>query len=286
MTVRWLNTLYLVIGITLGSHSFARGADLTRQFSIPLADDRQALATLKLPAGLKAGQKIPVLLIFGGFESAADVLGLIHTDKPIALASFDYPFNAPRKLTFPESLKYLPEAKRVYPDTVRGIAELVKVLRGLPEIDSRQVIAVGASFGAPFVLAAASRDPTISRVVLVHAFGQVPQTAEHVILKSWLPRYGWKARPGAWILSRLLWLYLGEETPESSARKLDAEQRVLMVTARDDSFIPRESSDALWQALEQSRARVERKMMASDHLMPGSDQLIGQIVGEVESWMK
>lgn len=243
------------------------------------------IATLKIPQKLRPGEKVPVFLVFGGFESAAQVLGLLHPHQPVALASFDYPFTGSRDLRFPGGLLALPEAKQVFPRTQRGISQLVRQLQKRPEIDASRVVIIGASFGAPFAVAAAAWTPGIKGVVLVHGFGQIPSTAEHVILKSWLPRYGWAARLPAWILSRLTWIYLGVESPEESARELREGQQVLMITALGDTFIPRESSDSLWNALRESKANLTRKLMPTDHLQPGSERLIDEIIADVESWM-
>jgi hypothetical protein len=81
------------------------------------------------------------------------------------------------------------------------------------------------------------------------------------------------------------WFYLGIDEPESNARKLSARQDALMITAENDSFIPRASSDALWQALQSSEARKSRLIMPGDHLMPGSDHLIEQIMRRIQTWM-
>lgn len=280
---------FLVLLISLNS-SETYGLDVqtdssTRRFYIPVTQGRSVQATLRLPRTQMAGRKIPVFLIFGGFESATKVLDLIHPKKPVALASFDYPFLESRDLKLPGSLRALPEAKRLFPTTVRGIVELVKILKNQPEIDARKIVAVGASFGAPFVLAAAAREPDISHLVLVHAFGQIPETAENVVLKSWLPRYGWTARPAAWLLSRLIWMYLRVDPPELEARKLKPGQRVLMITASKDSFIPASASDSLWNAIQQSPAHSIRKVMPTDHLMPGSEKLIDQMIHDVEIWI-
>ena len=257
----------------------------TQKLKLQWTDGPLLQATLRLPQGLGPGQKIPVLLIFGGFESAGMVLDLVHSKQPMALASFDYPFSGSRGLKFPEDLKALPEAKRLFPTTVRGIMELTKILKNRSDIDSKLIIGVGASFGSPFVLAAAAQDPGISRVVLVHAFGQAPKTAEHVILRSWLPRYGWISRPVAWLLTRVGWLYLNIEPPEYYARQLTLAQRALLITASQDTFIPQSASDSLWGALKQSQAQVTRIFMTSNHLMPGSEKLIDQIIHEVERWL-
>lgn len=254
------------------------------RFPVQVADAQFVEATIRLPGCLKVGQKVPVFLIFGGFESAGRVLDLIHPIGPLALASFDYPFTASRKLELRDGAKILREGRALYPETVRGMINLVSALKRMPEVDPRRITAIGASFGAPFVLGAAARDSDISGVVLVHGFGRIPQTAEHVILRSWLPKYGWSARPLAWLVSRMGWLLLDSEMPESEAAKLSSKQRVLMITAKDDSFIPRESSDSLWAALEKSQSLKSRVIMPGDHLMPGSNRLIDQIMHKIEAW--
>lgn len=258
----------------------------SRELTVRLSEDRTAIATVRVPRLLRPGQRVPVLLIFGGFESAGRVLDLLHPDIPIVLASFDYPFPADRRFRFPESLKWLPEAKRLQQRTVSGILDLTEQLKTLPEVDPRRIVVAGASFGAPFALAAAARSPDISLVVAVHGFGQVPRTAERLLARAWLPYLGILARPSAWTLSRLLWLYLWPESPEESASRLRENQTILLISADHDSFVPTESSDSLWAAIERSSASSSRVRMPTDHLMPGSEALIADIVARIEAWLR
>jgi pimeloyl-ACP methyl ester carboxylesterase len=280
--------LLLLLVASLGSQIARAQGMRTETLDIRLSETRTARATLEVPENRPNGKKLPALVVFGGFESAADVLALVHPGLPVALASFDYPFSASRRLQFPESLRALPEAKALYPLTVHGIVGLIAALKQRPEIDSRKIILVGASFGCPFVLGAADAlrsTSDVAGIVLVHGFGRVPQTAESVILRSWLPRYGQVARPFAWLLARLGWLYLDPPAPESLAEQLSPGQKVLMITAQQDSFVPKASSDSLWAAVQLSEAQSTRVFMESDHLMPGSDQLIARIIHEIEGWM-
>jgi hypothetical protein len=59
-----------------------------------------------------------------------------------------------------------------------------------------------------------------------------------------------------------------------------------MISADADSFIPKESTEALAQALSRSEAPVERVRMPGDHLMPGADATISAIVAQIEAWIK
>src|SRR5262245_8590213 len=127
---------------------------------IDLGQGKSTMATLSLPEAA-GGEKLPTLLVFGGFERAGEVLSLLYpaTTARVAFASFDYPFTAPRRIEFPKSLRSLPEAKALYPSTVRGILSLLSELKRRPELDPARIVLIGASFGAPFALGAAARSP-------------------------------------------------------------------------------------------------------------------------------
>lgn len=254
-------------------------------YSLPISMGRFIQATVRMPKCIKQQGRLPVFMIFGGFESAAHVLDLVHPHQPVVLASFDYPFSVSRKLRFRDVFEIIKQSKTLFLDTVAGIESLTDLLKQLPEIDSKNIIGIGASFGSPVVLAAAAHHPDIRRIILIHAFGQVQETANHVILRSWLTRYGWISRPLAWAISHLVIFHLGLELPEISASNLKPEQKVLMITAQEDSFIPRASSDSLWKAIESSRAKGTRILMPGDHLMPGAELLISKIVQIIENWM-
>jgi dienelactone hydrolase len=264
-----------------GSQSY-----VSEKIPIRLSNQRSLQAELRIPILKIKTKPLPVFLVFGGFESAGQVLDLLAPEFPVALASFDYPFEGSREMRFPDSLRALPQAKHLFPDTVQGIRELAASLKGRTEIDPRKIIVVGASFGSPFVLAAAADNPDIAGVVIVHGFGNIPETAENVLMKNWRTRFGIFARPLAWLLSRSLWMYLDLSPPEEFARRLDQHQQVLMITAARDSFVPAEATDSLWGALTDSTARLERQDLPGDHLMPGSNALIKQLMGRIQEWLQ
>jgi dienelactone hydrolase len=278
--------LFILNALILFTNSQAGTIPMYRQTTqVQLSPGLKTEATLLIPTKLKPGEKVPGVMIFGGFESAARVLELIQPETPVVLASFDYPYSAPRVFKFPDSLKTAPEAKLLFPRTLDGIHSLVDELLRRPEVDPNRILIVGASFGAPFAVAAAERDPRIRDIALLHGFGKIPETVEHVIDRSWSRKFGVWARPLAWLSSRLGWIYLNLDPPENSARKLRPDQNVLMITALEDSFIPRESSDSLWNAISSSRTRHSRILMQGDHLMPGSEALIRELMRKVQAWL-
>ncbi len=268
------------------------GADLPLTWQneeIPLAIEyspgKPVLARIKRPSAL-SGEPLPVLLVFGGFQNAARVLELVAPDRPVVLASFDYPFDPPRKFAFPGSLRFAPDVKRMISDTASGIDELILKLKDRDYVDPTQLTIVGASLGAPFAVSAAARNVEFSNLVVVHGFGDIPATAKHQLVRSWRPKFGWVAEPLAWGLAHFGWWYLGSPSPERDALRLRSSQRVLMISAEADSFIPKDAGEALWEAIQKSPAVPERIIMPGDHLQPGSESLISEIMRRVNAWLK
>lgn len=242
-------------------------------------------ASLRIPKGSEQ-KKNAALLVFGGFEQAAHVLTLLHPTDPIVLASFDYPFAPPREFRFPESLRFAPEAKRAVRDTIDGIQELVRSLRQRADVDPNRITVLGASFGGPFAIAAASREPGISGLVLIHAFGDVPGTAAFRLQQAWSSRLGIFARPVAQIFARLAWLYLDAPNPEDAIARMAVNQRILLISADADTFVPRASSEALWSSIARSVTQHDRIIMPGGHVQPGANELILTITGRVTEWMQ
>jgi dienelactone hydrolase len=261
------------------------------ELSFRLKSGRLIRATVRVPKAVPrqnrpgpAG-KLPAILLFGGFQEAAHVLNLVHTKEPAILASFDYPFDPPRKFIFPESLKYAPALKATMHETSEGIETLYALLRKRPDVDPDRMSIVGASVGAPFAVIAAEQ-ARIPGLVIVHGFGKIRLTAEHQFVRKWEPKYGALSRIPAWLLTTLAAIYLDVPSPEASAENLRASQKVLMISATEDSFIPKAASESLWESVRGSPAESLRIQMEGDHLQPGSDALIEKILGQVTAWMK
>ena len=248
------------------------GLTLTAKLLVPIHDEK--------------GTRFPVLSIFGGFQKTTKILEAIKPKVPVIIASFDYPFDAPKNFELSQSLKYAPDTKRAMSDLVGAIEELHNVLKIREDVDPSKITIVGASLGAPFALTAAANDPTISGVIIVHGFGDVPGTVKHQLLLRWQPKFGALAHPMAWLLSHLGWLYLDGPTPEASVLRLTSRQRVYMIQAEEDSYIPTASSTRLWNAIENSASQHERLITPGSHLQPQSERSIENISDHIVNWMK
>lgn len=275
-----MRALLLVAAALLAPAAAARDETLT----LTLDDGRALHATLRLP-DTGAGPW-PALMLFGGFRHAAQVLDKVHTPRPVAWATFDYPFEPPRKFRFPSSLAHAPEARAAIHGSFEGIQKLYHALRRHPRIDAARITVAGASAGAPFATVGAAREP-IPGVILVQGMGDVPLVIGHLIARKYRAKYGdWVETPAHWLGRWINWYC---EIPDiaAQARRLRAGQKVLMFTAAQDDFIPKAATEALWDALEDSHAIHERIDLAGVHLGVGDDSArIAEILERSMRWME
>ena len=273
-----------VLALALAAPRAAAAQYRTETLTLTLDNGRTLPAQLRIPEG--AHGRLPVLMLFGGFRNAAQVLDRVHAPRPVIWATFDYPFEPKRKFRFPASLMDAPAARAAIHDSFEGIVKLHEALARHPAVDPRRITVAGASAGAPFATVGAARSP-IPGVILVQGMGDVTAVIENLIARKYRAKYGnWVARPSRWLAEWINW-YCEIPDMAAQARQLRASQRVLMFTATQDDFIPKPASEALWQALEQSQAAHERIDLEGLHLGVGDDTArIADILEQSLRWMQ
>ncbi len=256
----------------------------TETLTLTLDDGRELPAQLRIPEGARG--PLPALMLFGGFRRAGKVLDLVHSERPVVWATFDYPFEPPRKFRFPDSLRYAPEARAAIHGAFEGVVKLHEALARHPAIDPRRITVVGASAGAPFATVGAARSP-IPGVILVQGMGDVTAVIGNLIARKYRPKYGdWVARPSRWLAEWINWYC---EIPDiaAQARQLRASQKAVMFTASQDDFIPQAATESLWTALQESDATVERIDVEGIHLGVGDDsERIADLLHRSMQWMQ
>jgi len=252
--------------------------------TLKLDDGRELPAQLRIPADAKG--PLPALMLFGGFRRAAKVLDLVHTDRAVVWATFDYPFEPPRKFRFPGSLFDAPAARAAIHGGFEGIVKLHEALARHPAVDPKRITVVGASAGMPFATVGAARSP-IPGVILVQGTGDVTVVIETMIYLKYRERYGeWVRRPSRWLARWIVWYC---EIPDiaAHARQLRASQKALMLTATEDVFVPNPATELLWTALQESEATVERIDVEGIHLGIGDDsERIADLLQRSMRWME
>jgi hypothetical protein len=291
-------------GLTLALisfHSLASQSQAASSFGSNKLHDKIITAPIQLPDGhwieaqiripkqhvvqRKALQKYPALLIFGGFETAGDVLNLLPQGVPVIFATFDYPYRGPRKFEFPNTLFEFPKLKHALHDMRPGIKKLFEFLQKLPEVDSNQLGIIGASFGAPFAISAAADERRFKYLIVPHGFADLSGTLRHRLNQVIQKKVGCFSRPLSSLLAGIILAYLNPPDPTAAAQNLRENQNVLVINAQGDHFIPQEIRDHLWSTLQKSSAEIKRIDMPGDHLQPGSQQLIYQITHIIFEWL-
>ena len=272
----------VILGCVLAS---AAQAAEYREQQIPLTldDGRTLTAQLRIP--LEAQGKLPAVMLFGGFRNAATVLDRVQTDRPVIWASFDYPFEAPRKFEFPGSLKLAPQMRTAIHGSLDGVGKLYAQLKTHSQVDPARITVVGGSAGAPFAIVGAAQHG-IPGVVLVQGFGDARRVVQHLLARKYEERWGAWARGPAWLLATWILWYCEVPDIAAHARALKPPQKVLMIAAQQDDFIPKEAGEALWKALQESDAQHERIELPGRHLRAGSADQIADILQRALAWME
>lgn len=235
---------------------------------------------------LNTRKKIPAVILFGGFETGAQAIQMFDPEVPVAMLTFEYPYTPPRKLTFPASLKHLPEAKQAIHTTIEGIENLVQWVRSQEHYDAQKIVLVGASFGAPFVSIAAGNKPEVRALILAHGFANVPHVVSTRLAQALEQQYGLAGNYLGQLVGRLLCWYGEIPSVEAALQKMHKEQSLLVLTAENDDLIPMEGITALHKAVAGSKARWTEKKFPGGHMRPGDDATVMQLLGESLAWLR
>lgn len=188
--------------------------------------------------------RLPVVLMLGGHEAGKDGVDLVGAPDVIAFAAIDYPYESGRDLNdFWSSVAAIPDIQRAFLNSPPALSLAVTWLLEQPWADPERIELAGISLGVPFAAPAGALDPRISRVWLLHGGGDNASWAAHNArrqiendtLRELTARltlfavYGRSFDTRRWI-------------PEIAPRPL------IIVMARDDDFVPKESQQPLIEA--------------------------------------
>jgi dienelactone hydrolase len=144
---------------------------------------------------------------------------------------------------------------------------------------------VGVSLGAPFaVIGAAEQD--YRGVVIIDGFGDLPHTLRHQFARRWRTRYGVLGDVLAWVAEAAVIRLIDLPDPEYSARRLRPNQRVYVINAEDDEFVPERSQQALRDALRQSSAQLTVETTPGRHVRALDEQVISRLYAQARDWMR
>lgn len=200
-------------------------------------------ATVRRPKDKELGKLPAVVVVGAGFEPPEPA-------RPAVLAYFEAPYEPLLSGTAWGMLMDAGRLKSAARETSEAVAGIAAALRARPDVD--RVCAAGVGSGVPFALRAAADDPSISCLILVQGFDDV-SGAMAQRLRS---RGSW--RPTAWLVSRLLRVFVRPPQPLREIARLRKDLPVLFLEAQDEVYVPASARDGLWEGLKDAGIQADR----------------------------
>ncbi|HOJ32603.1 MAG TPA: alpha/beta hydrolase [Candidatus Hydrogenedentes bacterium] len=191
-----------------------------------------------------------------------------------AMATFDQYMRGDRKLKDPSALESVLAFRRRASLTVIETRRLVDYLQTREDIASKRIYLVGASYGAITGSTAAAFEPRIRAVVLIYGGGDF--------------RYLFNSRAGTSQLGKWFgvahyftsWL-LAPADPVNYIAEI-APRPILFQNGTNDSLIPREAAQALYDAAREPKSIT---WYEGDHI--GTDvETVHRVLDEALNWLK
>jgi dienelactone hydrolase len=216
-----------------------------------------------------------VVVVLGGLATGRRAVDLVHPDLPYSVASLDFAWTGPSKLTGLELLWRAPQIQRDLMRTATALRDLIAALERDARVGGGRIYVIGASFGSPIAtLVAVAVRP--AGLVLLYGF------ADHATLLEYRLRpYVGSATLRRWVAGAGAALTANLDASNTLPRLCGTP--VLVVAATDDRDLPLKCSDALWRAACSPRHRVD---LPGGHLRGGRDTtLIARATSVVVQWL-
>jgi len=202
-------------------------------------------ATVRRPKDKLLGKLPAVVVVGASFEPPEPV-------RPAVLVHFEAPYETLLSGTAWGMLKDAGRLKSAARETSEAVAGIAAALRTRPDIEGGRICVAGVGSGVPFALRAAADDPSISCLILVQGFDNVAEAMAHRLRSqgSW--------RPAAWLVSRLLRIFVRPPQPLREIARLRKDLPVLFLEAQDEVYVPASAREGLWEGLKNAGIQADR----------------------------
>lgn len=230
-------------------------------------------ATVRRPKDKLLG-KLPAVVVVGAtFEPPEPA-------RPMVLAHFAAPYEPHLSGSALGVLLGAGRLKSASRETSEAVAGIAAALRTRPDVEGGRLCVAGVGSGVPFALRAAADDPSISCLILVQGFDDVAAAAAGRLRSqgSW--------RPTAWLVSRLLKMFVGPPQPLREIARLRKDLPVLFLEAHDEVHVPAAARDGLWEGLKNAGIQADRATLKTrGDLGAPPAPLLKEASVAVGSWM-
>ncbi|MGQ0697842.1 MAG: prolyl oligopeptidase family serine peptidase [Panacagrimonas sp.] len=262
---------------------FGVAAMVEERLPITLESGRTLEAVMRRPQSIV--EPLPAVVLIGGFRRGVGALDLLPPSEKLIFVGLDYPADVPKRIRWWQIPGLSGEMERGLTDTREALGLLHRELRIRTDVDADRITLAGASLGSLFaVIAAAEHD--YPRLVVAHGFGDVPGMIRYQFEKKLEPKYGAVGRWVAWLAQHGISLLIDIPAPEIFAERLQAHQRVLLIKAQNDDFIPADATAALLDALRRSEAQIELRTTPGKHVRGARNpEAVKAIYNLFEEWL-
>ena len=244
------------------------------QHTVELVSTSGLVVNLRVSRPAASGS-FPVVLVAGGHRTGKDAVDLAGAPTDIVYAAIDYPYagnHEPRG--FWASIRTVPQIQQAFLDTPPALALANAWLQEQAWVDNSRVELIGASLGAPFAAVAGAIDDRFSRLWILHGGGDNVAWVSHVgrqHIENETLRRG-VARFALWLTGSFSF-----DTPEWIHRM--SPRPVIIVSACDDDYVPREAQDALFSTA--SSEHVQFIWVDGQHIRTGRTQVLQTLLDTV-----
>jgi fermentation-respiration switch protein FrsA (DUF1100 family) len=217
-----------------------------------------------------ATRPLPAVFILAGVETGRESLDLIDDRDDLLLVSMNYPRREELALSGLGLVLAPYVLRRMAFESLEGGLLALDYLSRRADVDQKQIILLGVSFGSPIIVALGARDPRADAVVLIYGGGDLGGLARTNLREKpwWVP---------GWIIGPTVRAFLGEFEPLAHVEKVSP-RYFLMVSSRQDEMFPPSSALALY-----GRAGDPKKLIwyETGHLDLFDRQLIRRLTRDV-----
>ena len=226
----------------------------------------------------------PGIILLDGIKQGRRVVdypAIAEIAQNALVISMDYPLEWIERLKWWELPRAAFALRGSALDAVSAILLMLDYLEARPDVDTKRMILVGTSFGAPLAVIAGGIDPRAAAVAVLYGGGNLGELIAHNLRKS--GRLGRVPIPrmGAGLIGWAAAVAIFPLEPNRYA-PLITPRPFLVMSGADDELIPRERVLALHQA---ARPPKDLFWVQSKHLRPKQEELIRSLSKRLTEWL-
>lgn len=241
----------------------------TRTFNFTLRSSSGDSITGRIRFPKRSGQ-FPAALLCVGLETGKEVIDMIEGQEGVILMAVDYPFEGDWDFSGWSAVTTTFRLRSMAFRTVPLLLNCLDWLFERQEVKKDDVTVGAVSFGVFTAVPPAVIDQRVRRLVVVQAGGSLSTVIAHNAKR-------WGSPLPDWLSGWLGGAILSQFEPTKYIRYLSPRE-LLMINGEEDSYFPRESAEALYEAAQEPKEIIWRK---SPHVMPGEKERIKELTNIV-----